>query len=67
MTVILNCWNVYTNHDVQVTVKALRPLVQVVRVACNFVYNCTFNENQMQTNLLQFKNVEEITQRSVRL
>ena len=27
MTVVLNCWNVYKKHDVQVTVKALGPLV----------------------------------------
>ena len=27
MTVVLNCWNEYKKHDVQVTIKALGPLV----------------------------------------
>ena len=35
MTVVLNCWNVYKNHDVQVTIKALGPLVYIL-----FQYTC---------------------------
>ena len=27
MTVVLNCWNMYKMHDVQVIIKALGPLV----------------------------------------
>ena len=45
MTVVLNCWNVYKKHDVQVTLKALGPLVKVSHF---FQDNCPYVSNPNQ-------------------